>query len=156
MKKQNTFGVYFTIRQNRMQEGKCPVYLRIFVNGTRSEISLKALVHVNDWNLVKGMAKPKHETLKLLFNRLEDIEILVVNYYWELRAHGAIVTAEDVKNAYLRIEKQDTGQTLIGLAEEHYRIMANVLKPDSLKKIFTTLKITFRKSIRQKILRSAT
>jgi len=47
MKKQNTFGVHFTIRQNRMQEGKYPVYLRIFVNGTRSEISLKALVHVN-------------------------------------------------------------------------------------------------------------
>jgi len=56
MKTTKTFGVHFTIRQNKMQEGKCPVYLRIFVNGTRSEISLKALVHVNDWNLGKGIA----------------------------------------------------------------------------------------------------
>ncbi len=50
-----------------------------------------------------------------------------------MRADGAIVTAENVKNAYLGIEKQDTGQTLVGLAEEHNRIMANVLKPGSLK-----------------------
>lgn len=148
MKKQNTFGVHFTIRQNRMQEGKCPVYLRIFVNGTRSEISLKALVHVNDWNLGKGMAKPKNETLKLLINYLEDIRIRVVNYYRELRADGATVTAEDVKNAYLGIEKQDTGQTLIGLVEEHNRIMANVLKPGSLKNYFTTL--TYIKNYLQK------
>jgi hypothetical protein len=46
MKTKNTFGVHFTIRLNRMKDGKCPVYLRIVVNGTRSELSLKSMVAV--------------------------------------------------------------------------------------------------------------
>ena len=47
-----------------MQEGKCPVYLRIVVNGTRSELSLKSMAAPDEWNLSKGMAKGKTETLK--------------------------------------------------------------------------------------------
>ena len=62
MRSNNTFGVHFTLR-NKEQNGKHPVYARITVNKTRCELSLKHNLHKNDWNEIKGIAKPKNEEL---------------------------------------------------------------------------------------------
>ena len=59
MKITKTFGVHFTICRNKMQNGKCAVYLRIVVNGSRAELSLKSLVYYEDWNISKGMASQR-------------------------------------------------------------------------------------------------
>ncbi len=139
MKTKNTFGVHFTIRLNRMKDGKCPVYLRIVVNGTRSELSLKSMVAPEDWNLSKGMAKGKTEALKLLNNYFEDVRGRVYTHYRELKVESDFVTAEAVKNAYLGIKTEANNYSLLWLAKEHNKIMANVLKPGSLKNYFTTL-----------------
>jgi len=139
MKTTKTFGVHFTIRQNKMQNGKCPVYLRIVVNGSRAELSLKSLVYYEDWNLSKGMAKPKNQELKLLNNYLEDVRGRLFTHYKELKIEGEELTAEGVKNAYLGIKKETNNYSLLWLAKEHNKIMANVLKPGSLKNYFTTL-----------------
>jgi len=122
-----------------MKDGKCPVYLRIVVNGTRSELSLKSLVYYEDWNVSKGMAKPKNQELKLLNNYLEDVRGRLFTYYKELKIEGEELTAEAVKNAYLGIKKEANNYSLLWLAKEHNKIMANVLKPGSLKNYFTTL-----------------
>ena len=41
MKNVNTFGVHFTIRQNKNSENKYTIYVRIVVNKTRAELALK-------------------------------------------------------------------------------------------------------------------
>lgn len=64
MKSLNTFGVHFTVGQNREQNGKLPIFARINVNGNRCELALKQYLPKNDWNLSKGMAKPKTDELK--------------------------------------------------------------------------------------------
>jgi Phage integrase SAM-like domain len=50
-----------------------------------------------------------------------------------------VVTAEAVKNSYLGIKIETNNYSLLWLANEHNKIMANVLKPGSLKNYFTTL-----------------
>ena len=139
MKKTNTFGVHLVIRLNRMKDGKCPIHLRIVVNGTRSELSLKSMVAPEDWNLRKGLAKPKNESLKLLNNYFEDVRGRLYTHYRELKIEGDVVTAEAVKNSYLGIKKESNNYSLLWLAREHNKIMADVLKPGSLKNYFTTL-----------------
>lgn len=139
MKKTNTFGVHLVIRLNRMKDGKCPIHLRIVVNGTRSELSLKSMVAPEDWNLSKGLAKPKNESLKLLNNYFEDVRGRLYTHYRELKIEGDVVSAEAVKNSYLGIKKELNNYSLLWLAREHNKIMANVLKPGSLKNYFTTL-----------------
>src|SRR4051812_16949185 len=119
MKKTNTFGVHLVIRLNRMKDGKCPIHLRIVVNGTRSELSLKSMVAPEDWNLSKGMAKPKNESLKLLNNYFEDVRGRLYTHYRELKIEGDVVTAEAVKNSYLGIKKESNNYSLLWLASEH-------------------------------------
>ena len=52
MRANNTFGVHFVLRTNRGKNGKAAIYVRIVVNKSRSEIALKRLVDISDWNLL--------------------------------------------------------------------------------------------------------
>src|SRR5436190_391441 len=122
MKTKKTFGEHFTIRLNRMKDGKCPVYLGIVVIVIRAEFWVKSMVAPEDWNLSKGMAKGKTESLKLLNNYLEDVRGRVYTYYRELRVEQDIVTAEAVKNAYLGIKTEANNYSLLWLAKEHNTI----------------------------------
>jgi len=71
MKGKNSFGVHFILRQARSRNGKSPIYARISVNGSRSEITVKAFVDPDDWNDSKGAARPKSDELRELNNYLE-------------------------------------------------------------------------------------
>jgi hypothetical protein len=63
------------------------------------------MVAPDDWNLSKGMAKGKSESLKLLNNYFEDVRGRLYTHYRELKVDCDVVTAEAVKNAYLGIKK---------------------------------------------------
>jgi hypothetical protein len=56
--------VHFILRPNKNEDGKFSVYARIVVNGTRTEISIKAFVIPDDWNAGKGAAKARSEEFK--------------------------------------------------------------------------------------------
>jgi len=57
---------------SRGKNGKAAIYVRIVVNKSRSEIALKRLIDIADWNKVKGMTKPKNVELKALNSYLEE------------------------------------------------------------------------------------
>ena len=69
----NTFGIHFILRMNKVKNGKAPLYARITVNASRIEVSLKTLVEISDWNPSKGLAKPKNEKAKELNSFLEQV-----------------------------------------------------------------------------------
>ncbi len=50
MRSDNTFGIHFIVRMNKVKNGKAAVYARIVVNKSRYEILLKRKVEVRDWN----------------------------------------------------------------------------------------------------------
>jgi len=63
MKTTNTFGVHFLILQDKLKEGKAPVYARITVNTDRILIGLKQWIDPKSWDMRKGAGKgAKDET----------------------------------------------------------------------------------------------
>jgi hypothetical protein len=121
-KNKNSFGVHFLLRQNRPIKDKYPVYARIAVNKTRSELALK-LWEKEDWNSSQGMAKPKSEELIELNSYLEKIRGKIASHYRALDLDDNILTAEILKNPYLGIDKEKTNHTQLWLTEEHYTMM---------------------------------
>jgi len=140
MKGKNSFGVHFILRQARSRNGKAPIYARISVNGSRSEITVKAFVDPDDWNDSKGTARPKSGELRELNNYLEDVRGKLFTHYRDLKIDEEILTAEAVKNSYLGIteEQEEIQKTLLWLAAQHNSNMAKVLKHGSLKNYYTT------------------
>src|SRR6266496_1161730 len=139
MKQPNTFGVHFTLR-TREQNGKQPIYARITVNKTRCELSLKHHLHKNDWNEIKGIAKPKNKELKQLNSYLEEVRGKLVRHYRELLMQGKEVTAEAVKDAYAGRVEEGKRYSLLWLIAHHNNLMQVVLKKGSMKNYYTTEK----------------
>ena len=69
---QNTFSVLFYPKRNDVdKEGKVPVYIRITLNGKRSELSIQHKIEIGHWNTGAGKAKGNTQEAKNL-NRLMD------------------------------------------------------------------------------------
>lgn len=140
MKNSNTFGVHFTLRGSRQQNGKLPLYARIVINKTRCELSLKHSLHKNDWNEIKGVAKSKNEELKQLNSYLEEVRGKLVRHYREVLMQGKEVTAETVKDAYAGKVEEEKTYSLLWLVGHHNNLMKAVLKKGSMKNYYTTEK----------------
>ena len=122
MKSSNTFGVHFTLR-NKEQNGKYPIYARIVVSKTRCELSLKYYLRKNDWNEIKGIAKPKNEELKQLNSYLEEIRGKLARHYRELLMQEKEVTAEAVKDAYMGKTEEQKKYSMLWLVAHHNDMM---------------------------------
>ena len=138
MAKVNTFGVQFFIRKHRMIDDKAPIYARITVNTSRSEISVKRRIHIDDWNNGRGMAKTKTPDLNQLNLYLEQIRGQLTNCYQDLVVSKKEVTPDAIKNKFLGID--DSGETLKGLIKYHNTHMDLNLKWGTLKNYMTTEK----------------
>jgi hypothetical protein len=140
MRNENTFGLHFTLKLNREVRGKFPVYARITVNKTRTELALKCHVRKEDWNIVKGAAKPVDDDHRILNSYLEEVRGKLVKQYRALHITDTILTAESVKNAYLGVNENKRKYTLLWVVAEHNLIMEKALKHGTMKNYTTTEK----------------
>jgi hypothetical protein len=140
MRNENTFGLPFILRVGRTVRGKSPIYARIVVNKSRCELALKCHVKQEDWNNIKGAAKPTNEELKLLNSYLEEVRGKLVKQYRALHVTDNMITAEGVKNAYLGLGEKERKYTLLWVVEEHNQKMQKSLRPGTMKNYYTTAK----------------
>jgi site-specific recombinase XerD len=138
MRANNTFGIHYVLRSSRGEKGKSAIYVRIVVNKTRSELSLKRSVAIEEWNDAKGMAKPKNDSLKSLNSYLEEIRSKLTSSYQEFVLESEFVNADAVKNKFLGIKEQK--HTLTTLMDYHNLHMIEVLAIGTMKNYYTTEK----------------
>jgi hypothetical protein len=64
MRTANTFGIQFIIRNDKLKNGKSPIYARITINGEITHFALKQWIDPNNWDARKGSGKGKAESTK--------------------------------------------------------------------------------------------
>jgi len=140
MKSNNTFGVHFVLRTSRTgDDNKFPVYARIVVNGTRTELSMKNSIGKADWNFGKGEAKPKNPELRAFNSYLQEMQGKLYRHYRDLLLEDEPLTAAAVKSAFLGIEKgKEISYSLLWLVNQHEVMMQKVLKPGTMKNYHAT------------------
>lgn len=146
MKAQNTLGIKFIIRKNKMKDDKFPVYVSVTINGKRVELSLKQYVVLNDWNPQKGQGKGMDPEIIQLNRYLQQVKFRIVECYRQLQLQGKVPTAELVKNEFIGVSEERP--TLLKLVDYHNKNMHGVLAPGTLKNYYTTekyLKLYLRK-----------
>jgi len=107
MRTTNTFGVHFLIRQDKLKEGKAPVYVRVTVNANRTLIGLKQWIDPRSWDARKGAGKGSKEETRSLNRYLAEIRTELGECYRELQLRKIAITADDVKNTFHRTTIQD-------------------------------------------------
>lgn len=136
MRSSQSFGIHFTIRIDKVREGKAPVYACVTVNRVRSYIALKQLVEVKSWENAKGALKGNREEFKSINNYLQEVRMPIETCYQQLNLKGKMISAEAIKDAFLGTAEEV--HTLSGLFEYHNETAASVLKWSTLKHYYVT------------------
>ena len=122
MVQKHTFSLLSFIRNNRKNlDGDSAVYLRITIDGKRSEISTKTYVHSLKWNSARGRVKGTSEESRANNKSIESFELRARAVYSSLMEKGKVITAEIIKNAVIGFEEKQ--RTLSALFTEVYEDM---------------------------------
>jgi len=105
---QNTFSIlFFPKRNNNNLVREASIYMRITVNGRRSELSIHRKINISKWNHKAGKLLGTKQDVKDFNDYLDAIRNKVYNIHQQLIRSGTKITSQAIKNSYLgKGEKQ--------------------------------------------------
>lgn len=116
--KRATFSILFFIKKSKLlKNGTAPIYLRVTVNGKRSEISIKRSILPKLWDTIRNKAKGNAKESQNLNEYLKSVRGQLYTHYQGFQESSKIITAKMLTNAFLGIgEKQ---WTILELFQKH-------------------------------------
>lgn len=110
----------FFIRRTKLRKNlEAPVFMRITVNGERTDISIQRTILPEQWNSDRGYAKPATRFGKELNQCLDQIRLQVYQCHKELLSRNLPVTTEAIKKTFLHGIEDAEAHTLLDLYSEH-------------------------------------
>jgi len=133
--------LYYLRRDKKNKKDEAPVYLRITVNGKRSEMATNRYVDPDKWNHEGGYVKGNKTEYKALNEYLDILRSKVYQAQRELIEGNKLVTAEALRN---KIQgKTGIQKTLLEVFEYHNHLIKEQVpgqySPATLTKYKTTL-----------------
>jgi site-specific recombinase XerD len=120
------FSLLFYIRKPKNYvSGPIPVWVRITVNGKRSETPSGRECEPAQWNSAAGRQKGTREEVKSFNAYLDDLQSKIYEAHRQLTEEDVLVTAESIRNKFMgRTEKP---RSLIVIFKEHNQKMEALL-----------------------------
>lgn len=114
-----TFNLLFYIRRTRLnKDGDAPVFMRLTIDGTRADASVKYVIKPKLWNTAKGRAESTSKEGKALNLCLDAITSNMMRIRRDIELEGGELTAHTVLNRYLGREKEER-HTVLEVFGEH-------------------------------------
>ena len=122
----DSFSILIYPRNSKIsQTGKVPLYLRITVDGSRSEFSLKRKIDSEKWFSAGGRVQGSDPATRQLNQYLDKLRTRIYEIHGKLVLKGKPFTAESVKNKLLHADKKY--KTLLDIYDDHNRQLEQVL-----------------------------
>lgn len=123
-----SLNVYFYIRRYKLtSQKKCPIFLRITVNGIRAEIALKRTVSPDSWDSKRQAVRGKNAEAASINEQIRVFEMRIYEEYNKLVGRGEYISANKIKAAFLGLDRLQ--QTVVTAFQYHNkRIEAQVGK----------------------------
>jgi site-specific recombinase XerD len=133
--------ILFWLNTPKMQNGKAPIYVRITIDGRRTQFSLSRKIEPSKWMTKAGMAKGNSEEARTLNNYINYVRGELQKHYNLLVTQHGRVLPDMVRNAYLGIHEEK--KTLLQTLDYHNlkfseKADSGYLSPETLKKYQTT------------------
>ncbi|RKR83489.1 site-specific recombinase XerD [Mucilaginibacter gracilis] len=120
------FSLLFYIRKPKNYVGgPIPVWVRITVNGKRSETPSGRECEPAQWNNAAGRQKGTKEEVKSFNAYLDDLQSKVYEAHRQLTETDALITAETIRNKFMG--KTEKPRSLIAIFKEHNQKMEALL-----------------------------
>lgn len=113
-----TLGILFYTKNAKInKQGLIPIYLRITVDGARSEISINRYIAPDKWNQKAQKCIGTTDIIKSINFYLDTLKAKVLENQRNLIDHNKQVTAIAIKEAMLGLNEK--GKTIVEVFEKH-------------------------------------
>jgi site-specific recombinase XerD len=113
-----TISLLFSLRKPKnYTSGEMPIYLRITVDGQRTELAASRKCDPEKWDTLTGRATGSKAEARTLNGYLDDIQFKIYELQRRMSEADELITAETVKNRF--VGKAEKARTLVGVFEDH-------------------------------------
>jgi len=109
--------IFFLKKSKGKEENLATVYLRITIDGIRTEISVQRNCDPIKWNPGASRLFGKTEEARAFNEYLEAVEFRIYEIYKNLTASGSDISGEIIKAKYLGISERP--RMLVEIYEQH-------------------------------------
>ena len=120
--------VDFYLKDRKNNKPQLPMYIRIYVDGRKTEISTKHHLAKKDWDRKRLRVKASSKNADLLNNYLSLVETKIQQYFLEYTARGLEVKPSDLKNKFMGIDEKAMRKTICQAFDYHNKKMAEKVK----------------------------
>ena len=126
--KTNFSMLFYVKKQRNYTSGDAPIYLRITVDGKRSELTTNRDCNPEKWNNKSGRLIGTKEEIKNFNSFLDNLQARVYEAHRYLSENEKLITAETLKNRILG--KEEKARMLIDIFRDHNNKMAALVGKD--------------------------
>ena len=113
-----TLGILFYVKRAKIDDnGKAPIYVRITVDGMRSELSIKRSIELDRWIPSAGKVKGTNEEARSINSYIDSVRIKIYEHQKKLMDNNKTITSEAIKNSMLGIEEKQ--RTIVAIFQYH-------------------------------------
>ncbi|MDP3314174.1 site-specific integrase [Lutibacter sp.] len=124
-----SFTLLFYIKKTKADtNGKTMIYMRITVNGRRSELSTQRKIDINKWSSEAGRAKGFSVETKDVNQFLDMIQHKILKIHEKLIEKNIPFTAEKIRDSYLG--KNEAVKMLLEIFKEHNKQVEKLIGKD--------------------------
>ena len=139
----NTFSILFYLRTSKKKKnGTIPIYVRVTVNGKRSDFSAKRSIDDSKWNKSKARAKGTNEATRTLNTYLDTLKQKLYDAHQHLLNKGKVVSAKAITNHYLGISEEK--KTILEVFKLHNDNITALIGRGYVKSTVTKYKTTYK------------
>lgn len=126
MKQHQNLCVLFWLRKSKVPDGPAPLYVRLTIEGLRSEFALGRKVQPDKWLAKAGVMKGTSEEARTINHYISQVKTELHKHYSLLLSQHDYVTPEMLRNSYLGIT--ESKKTLVELFDFHIAQLADKAK----------------------------
>ncbi|HEX8377951.1 MAG TPA: site-specific integrase [Pedobacter sp.] len=121
-----TLSLLFSLRKPKnYQSGEMPIYLRITVDGQRTELAVSRKCNPERWDALIGRTTGSKAESKALNAYLDDVQFKIYELQRRMSDADELITAETVKNRF--VGKAEKERTLQSIFEDHNAKMKSLV-----------------------------
>jgi site-specific recombinase XerD len=115
----SSFAIAVVLRNNRPKKGEYPLYMRLTLEGARTEFSTQLYVKLSDWDKQRNQVKGNGARAKAVNEALANLEVKARTTYHKLASANKPFTVGNLKEVMLGLDQKQ-----FGLVHEYRASMA--------------------------------
>ncbi len=128
MKLNYSFSILFWLYKGKMKNNLCPIYVRITIDGKRTEISTKKWINENQWSKIGQNVKGNTDEARAINQYLNLLKGDIEKIYLRISADERIPNPDEIKSILFGETAKPQYKTICEAFDYHNLKMSEIIK----------------------------